>query len=281
MNLDSIALERFIRMALEEDIGFGDISTVATVDVNKTAQGSFIAKSDGIFCGADVIECIFGRIFTDTKTEIYFKDGSKVKKGDVIGKVSGSARSLLTGERIALNIVQHLSGISTYTAEIVEKVTGTKAAITDTRKTSPGMRFLEKYAVRIGGGSNHRYNLSNGMLIKDNHIAAAGGIENAVKLAKKNASHLLKVEVEVETISDMLIAIDSGADVVMLDNMGYDDIEKAVKLANGRVKIEASGNMHERDIRRIALLGVDIISVGALTHSVRAMDISLKLEMNT
>lgn len=280
MNLDGLKLERFIRMALEEDIGFGDITTAATVDPDKTACGSFIAKSDGVFCGTDVIECIFGRIFTDTKTCFYHKDGDKVKKGTVICRVEGNARSLLTGERIALNIVQHLSGIASYTAETVEKVAGTKAAITDTRKTAPGMRFLEKYAVRIGGGSNHRYNLSNGMLIKDNHIAAAGGIVKAISLAKKNASHLLKIEVEVETIEDMLIAIDAGADVVMLDNMGYDDIERAVKLADGRVKIEASGNMDEKDIGKIAHLGVDIISVGALTHSVRALDISLKLDMN-
>lgn len=280
MNLDNLTLERFISMALEEDIGFGDITTLATVAPDKTACGNFVAKSDGVFCGTDVIECIFGRIFTDTKTEFYHKDGDKVKKGEVICRVSGNARSLLTGERIALNIVQHLSGIATYTAETVKKVKGTKAAITDTRKTAPGMRFLEKYAVRIGGGSNHRYNLSNGMLIKDNHIAAAGGIVNAISLAKKNASHLLKIEVEVETIEDMLVAIEAGADVVMLDNMGYDDIEKAVKLADGKVKIEASGNMDEKDIGKIARLGVDIISVGALTHSVRALDISLKLEMN-
>lgn len=280
MNLDGLRLERFIRMALEEDIGFGDITTAATVDPDKTACGNFVAKSDGVFCGTDVIECIFGRIFTDTKAEFYYKDGDKVEKGDVICRVEGNARSLLTGERIALNIVQHLSGIASYTAETVKKVEGTKAAITDTRKTAPGMRFLEKYAVRIGGGSNHRYNLSNGMLIKDNHIAAAGGIVNAISLAKKNASHLLKIEVEVETIEDMLVAIDAGADVVMLDNMGYEDIERAVKLADGRVKIEASGNMDEKDIGKIAHLGVDIISVGALTHSVRAFDISLKLEMN-
>ncbi len=280
MNLDGLRLERFIRMALEEDIGFGDITTAATVDPDKMACGNFVAKSDGVFCGTDVIECIFGRIFTDTKAEFYYKDGDKVEKGDIICRVEGNARSLLTGERIALNIVQHLSGIASYTAETVKKVEGTKAAITDTRKTAPGMRFLEKYAVRIGGGSNHRYNLSNGMLIKDNHIAAAGGIVNAISLAKKNASHLLKIEVEVETIEDMLVAIDAGADVVMLDNMGYEDIERAVKLADGRVKIEASGNMDEKDIGKIAHLGVDIISVGALTHSVRAFDISLKLEMN-
>lgn len=278
--IDKDMLDDFIRSTLAEDVGSGDITTDAIISASKKATGRLTAKAGGVFCGSDVLRRIFGVIFDDTEVELYVKDGDVVTKGQLLATVTGNARKILSGERTAINIVQHLSGIATMTNELVKTVAGTGVHITDTRKTTPGMRFLEKYAVRVGGGYSHRFNLSDGILIKDNHINAAGGIENAVRLARENASHLLKIEVEVENIEDMHTAIDAGADVVMLDNMDIETMRRAVKAAAGRVKLEASGNMYERDIREVAETGVDLISVGALTHSIKALDISMKIGLD-
>lgn len=277
--IDAYSLNEFLKATLKEDIGFGDVTSLSTVARDKTAKGKFIAKQSGVFCGTAVLEGIFGGIYADTCLNMAVSEGERIEKGQLIATVEGNARSVLAGERTALNIVQHLSGVATATAEYVKKLEGTKARVTETRKTTPGMRFLEKYAVRVGGGSNHRFNLSDGILIKDNHIAAAGGITKAVKMAKANASHLLKLEVEVESIEGLLEAIEAGADVVMLDNMDLETTKKAVEAAAGRVLLEASGNMDEKDVRAIAEAGVDIISFGALTHSVKALDISLKFDI--
>lgn len=269
----------FLLAALKEDAGEGDITTASTIPDGRTARGRYIAKEDGVLCGTCVCERVYALIGGKTELKTYFCDGDHIKKGDVIAEVSGDAHTMLTGERVGLNILQHLSGIATRTAQAVKAVEGTDAKITDTRKTTPMMRRLEKYAVRVGGGYNHRFGLSDGVLIKDNHIAAAGGIANAVAGAKKYAPHTLKIEVETETFAQIEEALAAGADIIMLDNMGVSDMEKAVKLIGGRAITEASGNMGDKNaqqLRDVAETGVDIISIGALTHSVRALDISLK-----
>ncbi|MHB1313957.1 MAG: carboxylating nicotinate-nucleotide diphosphorylase [Christensenellales bacterium] len=274
--LNSIHFDDTIRRALEEDIGNGDVTTIATVDQDKQIQGSFIAKEEGVVCGLPVVRRVFSILDSSVSFEILCGEGAHVKKGSVIASVFGPARSILTGERVALNFLQHLSGIATRTRTAVKQIAGTKAVIADTRKTTPGLRAMEKYAVRIGGGSNHRFNLADGILIKDNHIAAAGGISKAVQRAKTLATHMLKIEVEVENIAQIKEALASGADIIMLDNMSLEDMEKAVAVIGGRALVEASGNMGDKDLKKVADTGVDIISVGALTHTVHAMDISLR-----
>ena len=214
------------------------------------------------------------------ETVFFVKEGDKAEKGQRIGEISGPARTVLTGERTALNLMQRASGIATATAEAVGRVSGTNAKICDTRKTMPGLRALDKYAVRIGGGTNHRFNLSDGILIKDNHIAAAGGITAAVSAARARAPHTLKIEVEVETFDQLREALNAKADIIMLDNMSVEDMRTAVGITAGRALLEASGNMGERDLRAVAETGVDLISVGALTHSVKALDISLKFTLS-
>jgi nicotinate-nucleotide pyrophosphorylase (carboxylating) len=265
-----------IKAALREDVGSGDITTVATVASGKTACGRFIAKEEGVICGLPVLERVFSLLDDTVMVTAKVAEGDDVIKGDLIAEISGPAHSILTGERVALNFLQLLSAIATRTRLAVKEVAGTKTVIADTRKTTPGLRTLEKYAVRIGGGSNHRFNLSDGILIKDNHISAAGGIRCAVENAKKVASPLLKIEVEVETFSQIEEALACDVDVIMLDNMPIEDMKKAVALINGRALVEASGNMGEKDLKKVADTGVDIISVGALTHSRKAMDISLR-----
>ncbi len=271
-------LNELIEKSLKEDIGTGDITTLSTIPADKTITGTFLAKENGILCGMEVVEKVFH--FVDPKIELKVekKDGDAIAKGDVIAKVSGNARCILTGERLALNLLQHMSGIATRTREAVDQIKGTNARIADTRKTTPGLRVLEKYAVRVGGGSNHRFNLADGVLIKDNHIAAAGGITAAVKMAKENIPHTLKIEVEIETFEELQEALDAGADIIMLDNMSNEDMKKAVGIVAGRAITEASGNMGEKDLRAVAETGVDLISIGALTHSVKALDISLKFK---
>lgn len=276
--LNKFYLDDIIKRALEEDIGNGDITTLATVDEDKQTEGFFIAKEEGIICGLPVLRRVFEMIDTAVKLEYNISEGDLVKKGDLIAKISGSAQNILTGERVALNFLQRLSGIATQTRNAVQQVAGTKAIITDTRKTTPGLRGIEKYAVRIGGGSNHRFNLADGILIKDNHISAAGGIGKAIAKTRKAASHMLKIEVEVENFSQIEEALQSGADIIMLDNMSIEDMTKAVGMIGGKALVEASGNMGDRDLRKVALTGVDIISIGALTHSIRAMDISLRFD---
>ncbi len=280
MQLYNTQIDKIIELALEEDIGSGDITTLSTIPEDTTAHGRFIAKQDTVICGIDVAKKVFHKIDPTVVFNAYFKDGDTVKVGDVIAEVDGNARSMLTAERCALNIMQRLSGVAQRTAECVEMVKGTKAKIADTRKTTPGMRALEKYAVRIGGGTNHRYNLADGVLIKDNHIAAAGSITAAVTNARKLIPHTLKIEVEVETFDQLREALDAGADIIMLDNMSNEDMAESVKICAGRALLEASGNMDRRNLYDVAKTGVDIISIGALTHTIKAADISLKFTLN-
>ncbi len=273
---DSLLLKETIRIAIYEDIGHGDITSLLIVPEYKKAKASIIAKEDLILAGVPFIKEVFNAIDPGVEIQIFFDEGSRVKKGDIIAKISGSARSLLAGERISLNILQRISGIATMTNQYVKKVNGLPVKIADTRKTIPGMRLMEKYGVRIGGGVNHRFGLYDGILIKDNHIKVAGGVKRAIELAKKG-HHLLKIEVEVKNLDELKEALDAGADVIMLDNMSITDMKKAVKIAKGKAILEASGNVNLENIRSIAETGVDIISIGALTHSARAVDTSMKI----
>ena len=271
---------QLIAMALNEDVGTGDITTETTIPEDKKAYGKFIAKEDMIICGLGVAEKVFKTVDESIEFKANVKDGDFVRKTDIIATVSGNARSVLTGERTALNLLQRMTGIATRTNDAVKAVEGTNALIADTRKTTPALRVLEKYAVRMGGGTNHRFNLSDGILIKDNHIAVSGGIKNAVANARKNAPHTLKIEVEVETKEQLLEAIDAKADIIMLDNLTNDEMAECVKIIDGRALVEASGNMGEKDLLSVAKTGVDIISIGALTHTVKAADISLKFTIS-
>lgn len=277
------SVDSLIRTALNEDIGTGDITTLSVIPQNTRAYGRYIAKEDGVLCGMDVAERVFRILDKDGQAGItfirHFHDGQSFKRGDVLAEVKGDAITLLSGERVGLNLMQHLSGIATVTRRAVDAVAGTHAKIVDTRKTTPGMRVLEKYAVRVGGGTNHRFNLADGVLIKDNHIVAAGGITAAVAAAKRRAPHTLKIEVEVECEAQLREALDAGADIIMLDNMDEPTMKNAVRIVAGRALTEASGNMGERDLHAVAQTGVDLISIGALTHSARAMDISLKFSL--
>ncbi len=271
-------LDELIRTALREDIGTGDITTLATIPADKEIRGLFLAKESGVICGLPVVERVFAHMDPEIRLQSGKKDGESVSRGEFFAEVSGPARGILTGERVALNFLQRLSGIATRTRSCVEAVKGTGAKITDTRKTTPGLRVLEKYAVQMGGGSNHRMGLSDGILIKDNHIMAAGGIAAAVEAARKLAPHTLKIEVEVESIPMIEEALSCGADIIMLDNMALEEMAQAVRLIGGRALVEASGNMGDRDLRAVAETGVDFISIGALTHSVKALDISLRFQ---
>ena len=272
--MDSV--DRLIASALEEDIGTGDITTLSVIDKTRRAYGRYIAKEDGVLCGLEIAQRVYKMLGGDIEFTAHFADGDAFKKGDVLAEVRGNAITLLSGERVGLNLMQHLSAIATRTRDAVEAVKGTGATIVDTRKTTPGMRVIEKYAVRVGGGSNHRFNLADGVLIKDNHIVAAGGITAAVKAAKSHAPHTIKIEVEVETEEQLREALAAGADIIMLDNMNEEMMKKCVEIVDGKAITEASGNMGERDLYSVAKTGVDLISIGALTHSARALDISLK-----
>lgn len=276
--IDYIGLDSFLLSALKEDIGTGDVTTLCCVPENRRSKAVFRAKQDGIICGLSVGARVFALLDDSVVFKSALNDGDKAEKGKVIASVSGPSASILTGERVALNLLQHLSGIATKTAAAVEAVASTRARVCDTRKTTPGMRILEKYAVRCGGGSNHRFNLSDGVLIKDNHIVAAGGIKNAVEAVRKSVPHTLKIEVEASTPEQVDEALAAGADIIMLDNMSLDEMRQAVLKIGGRAIVEASGNMGERDLRQVAQAGVDLISIGALTHSFKAMDISLQFE---
>jgi len=271
-----LGLDDFIRRALEEDIGTGDITTISCIPENAVSKGAFKAKEAGVICGMDILIRVFALLDPSVVVTPLVTDGTFVEKGKVIAEISGNSRSILSGERVALNLIQRLSGIATRTYEAAKQVAGTKAVIVDTRKTTPGLRVLEKYAVRTGGGQNHRFNLADGVLIKDNHIRAAGSISKAVEAVRKRAPHTLKIEVEVETMEQVDEALAAGADIIMLDNMSLEEMRAAVKRINGRALVEASGNMGERNLREVAETGVDLISIGALTHTVKALDISLK-----
>ena len=280
-------LDSFLRAVLDEDIGTGDVTTLACVPESAVSKGVFIAKEPGVISGLDILRRVFELLDKSVTVTTLVNDGDSVKKGDIIAEISGSSRAILTGERTALNLLQHMSGIATKTAEAVREVSGSKTKILDTRKTTPGMRALDKYAVICGGGKNHRFNLADAVLIKDNHIKAAGGITNAVEKVKlmnkeKRFSYVhtphLPIEVETENLAQVEEALNAGVDIIMLDNMSLEMMAEAVKLVNKRALTEASGNMGERDLKQIADTGVDYISIGALTHSVKAMDISLRFK---
>ena len=278
-SLSPFALDGILENALREDVGTGDITTLSTISPDRTVTGKYIAKESGVICGLDVVRRVFALLDPSIVLEARIQDGGAVQKGDIVAIVRGNARNVLTGERVGLNLLQHMSGVATQTARAVAAVVGTKAKIVDTRKATPGLRILDKYAVRAGGGGNHRFNLADGILIKDNHIVASGGIANAVRAARENAPHVLKIEVEVENFAQLDEALSAGADIIMLDNMTIEDMRRAVKTVNGRALTEASGNMGDKtpeQLRAVAETGVDFISIGALTHSVRALDISLK-----
>jgi nicotinate-nucleotide pyrophosphorylase (carboxylating) len=276
-------IEELVDHALAEDWAWGDVTTQALIPAEAEGQASFIAKSAGVVAGIEVVHLVFARVDPPLKFRALLHDGDKLQRGTEIAAVEGKVGSILRGERVALNFLQRLSGIATETSRYVEAVRGTKARIVDTRKTTPGLRFLEKYAVRAGGGQNHRVHLGDGILIKDNHLAAlrARGLDlkAVIDLAKKNAPHTLKIEIEVTTVEEAGEAVEAGADIVMLDNMSVEEMRRAVKSVGGRVLVEASGGITLDNVRSVAETGVDLISVGALTHSVKAMDISLELEV--
>ena len=268
--------DKLIMMALQEDITSEDVSTNAVMPKAQKGKVDLICKQDGIIAGLDVYARVFTLLDDSTEVEFFCKDGDEVKAGQLMGIVTGDIRVLLSGERVALNYLQRMSGIATYTHEVVELLKGSKTTLLDTRKTTPNCRIFEKYAVRVGGGSNHRYNLSDGVLLKDNHIGAAGSITNAVRMAKEYAPFVRKIEVEVETLDQVKEAVEAGADIIMLDNMTTDQMRAAIDLIDGRAETECSGNVTKENIERLISLGVDYISSGALTHSSPIMDISMK-----
>lgn len=273
--LNYLIVDNIIKEALKEDIPYGDITSSSIVTKGSKAKASLIAKEDGIICGLPVFERVF-TILGDVLFTAFINEGSFVSKGDIIGEVSGDALNILMGERVALNLLQKMSGIATLANKYASKLDGLKTKILDTRKTTANLRTLEKYAVKIGGGNNHRFSLSDGILIKDNHIGYAGNIKEAIRLAKENCSFVRKIEVETECREDVLQALEAGADIIMLDNMSPELVSEMVKLIDGRAIVECSGNITLDTVRSYALCGVDFISSGELTHSVRAFDISLK-----
>ncbi|MDS1029140.1 carboxylating nicotinate-nucleotide diphosphorylase [Bacillota bacterium LX-D] len=269
-------IDEKIKAWLNEDLHNGDLTTDYLIDDSVQVKGNFIAKEAGVIAGLEVMGRVFQILDPNIVLENLISEGSSVDKGDLIAKIAGPARSILKGERLALNILQRLSGIASQTAQYVRLLEGLQTRVVDTRKTIPGLRYLEKYAVRVGGGFNHRFNLSDGVLIKDNHIKACGGITTAVQRAKERIPHTGKVEVEVETLSQLEEALAAKADIIMLDNMDIPTMKRAVELTQGQAILEASGNISLANLRAVAETGVDIISVGALTHSVKALDISLR-----
>lgn len=271
-----INADELILMALKEDITSEDITTNSVMPHYTLGTVDLICKQDGIIAGLDVFKRVFELLDDSVKCEMYCADGDKVTNGQLLAKAEGDIRVLLSGERTALNYLQRMSGIATYTNHIVKLLEGTNITLLDTRKTTPNMRIFEKYAVKTGGGSNHRFNLSDGILLKDNHIGAAGSITKAVIMAKQYASFVRKIEVETETLDMVREAVEAGADIIMLDNMSHDDMKKAVEIINGRAKTECSGNVTKENIMKLADIGVDYISSGALTHSAPILDVSLK-----
>lgn len=268
--------DKLIRMALQEDITSEDVSTNAVMRSAVKGTVDLIAKEDGIIAGLDVYARVFQILDEKTEISFNFKDGDAVKKDDLLGTVTGDIRVLLSGERVALNYLQRMSGIATYTKQVSKLLEGSKVTLLDTRKTTPNCRVFEKYAVRIGGGCNHRYNLSDGVLLKDNHIGAAGSVAKAVAMAKEYAPFVRKIEIEVETMEQVKEAVEAGADIIMLDNMTPEMMKEAVELIAGRAQTECSGNITKENIAKILETGVDFVSSGALTHSAPILDISMK-----
>lgn len=277
MMLNQFYVDDLIKSALKEDINYIDITTDNLIPQEQEGEAKFLAKAEGVLCGIDVAIRVFTLIQPDFQYEIFINDGEYVKKGDIIATVKGKTRTILKGERTALNLLQHMSGIATMTNRIVKIVEGTNASIADTRKTLPGLRPIQKYAVTVGGGKNHRYNLSDAAMLKDNHVDAGGGITGAVKKLRSKLGHMAKVELEVRNLDELKEALSVDVDVIMLDNMDNETMKKAVEITNGKALLEASGGITEETIRGVAETGVDIISIGALTHSVKAFDISLKI----
>ena len=277
MILPQFYVDDVIKRAISEDISYIDVATDYLLDENEKSKAKFIAKADGVLCGIEVAMRVFSLLDEEFTYTLYQKDGENIKKGDVIAEIEGRTIYLLKGERTALNLLQHMSGIATLTNECVKQIEGTEATIADTRKTLPGLRSLQKYAVTCGGGKNHRYNLSDCAMLKDNHIDAKGGITPAVKALREKIGHTVKIEVETRTLEEVKEAISAGADIIMLDNMDNDTMAEAVKIVNKKALLEASGNLTPERLRSVALLGVDILSIGALTHSVTAFDISMRM----
>ena len=277
LTLDERAIKPVVMRALEEDIGPGDITSRAVLVDSLECRAQLIARADGLVAGLPVAVATFRTVDPGLQINLLVADGHAVTIEQPLAQLSGKARSILAGERVALNFLQHLSGIATYTAALVREVRATGAAIVDTRKTTPGLRALEKYAVRVGGGRNHRFGLFDGVLIKDNHVALAGGVAAAVDLAKAHAPHCLRVEVEVSTVEEVEEAIAAGADAVLLDNMDLDAMAAAVRIVAGRMLVEASGGITVQNVRAVAMTGVPLISIGAITHSAPALDISLEV----
>lgn len=278
MKMEKIYLHDIVMSALKEDMPLGDITTDNIIGEGDSSKAEFLAKQDAVIAGLDVARHVFEVLDGSVKFTALIKDGDSVKKGDIIATAAGPTRALLKGERTALNFLQRLSAIATVTNRYAMKVKELPVKITDTRKTTPGLRLLEKYAVNAGGGSNHRFSLSDGVLIKDNHIAAAGGITNAVNRVRASIPHTVKIEVEVESMEEVQEALDCKADIIMLDNMTNEKMAEAVQLINKRALVEASGNITEEAIYQVACTGVDIISVGKLTHSANSVDISMNIE---
>lgn len=271
LNADPLILS-----ALREDITSEDVSTNSVMPVPRKGEVNLICKQDGVICGLQIFERVFTLLDENTEVELKVADGDRVKKGQLLAVVRGDIKVLLCGERTALNYLQRMSGIATYTSEVVKLLEGTGIKLLDTRKTTPNNRLFEKYAVKVGGGNNHRYNLTDGVLLKDNHIGAAGGVKEAINLAKEYAPFVRKIEVEVETLDMVKDAVEAGADIIMLDNMDHDTMAEAMRIIDGKAEVEVSGNMTKENLAKLSGLSVNYVSSGALTHSAPIMDISLK-----
>lgn len=271
-----INVDEYILNTLREDITSEDVSTNAVMPEDRQGRADLICKQDGIICGLDIFKRTFELLDSSSRFEAYFKDGDRVHKGDLLGVIYGDIKAILSGERTGLNYLQRMSGIATITKEYAKELEGYKTTLLDTRKTTPNMRPFEKYAVTVGGGTNHRYNLSDGVLLKDNHIGAAGSITKAIEMARAYAPFVRKIEIETETLEQVQEALDAGADIIMLDNMDNDTMRKAVEMINGKAQTECSGNVTKARLKEIAEIGVDFVSCGALTHSAPIMDVSLK-----
>lgn len=278
MIVNKIYVDNIIKTALLEDINYLDVTTDYLIPAEQIGTAKFVAKASGILCGIDVAVRVFELLDDSIKANVFINDGQEVNKGDIIAEISGSMRALLKGERTALNLLQHMSGIATASNKYSKIVEGTNASIADTRKTLPGMRPLQKYAVVTGGARNHRYNLSDAAMLKDNHIDAAGGITKAITVLREKIGHMTNIEVETRNLDELREALNAGADIIMLDNMSVETMKEAVKITNGKALLEASGGITDETLRAVAETGVDIISIGALTHSVKAFDISMLLK---
>lgn len=278
MRLMQFQIDDMIKSALAEDINYIDVTTDYLIPEDKINTARYVAKADGVLCGIEIALRVFTLLDPTASFEVLIKDGEQVKKGDIIARITAHTRALLKGERTALNILQHMSGIATATNKCVKLIEGTNATVADTRKTLPGLRIFQKYAVTVGGGRNHRYNLSDCAMLKDTHLDAYGSITGAVNALREKMGHTVKIEVEVDNLDSLREALEVGCEIIMLDNMSIEEMTEAVKMTAGRAKLEASGNVTEERIAAIAKTGVDIISLGALTHSVQAFDISMKMD---